>query len=525
MAIVRARHVAEPNVASQRGRAPRPNGAIDPRAPAQDGGAQDGTEATDVDVRADPALEDTRTTSIRQLFELSPGRTAQEFETTGAAPAYREPDPRLHPAMPQIARDSRPVLAARDSRPAMVAPTEPVPLVLAPGGRIGKYALGDRLGMGTFGLVFTARDTELDRDVALKVLNPTHVTNRDVLQRFLQEARASARIQHPGIVMVFDSGRIPTSTGETAYITMELLQGESLTSRLNRSGRLAPEVACEIARQVASALDAAHRADVLHRDLKPDNIYLVSDPAVPSGERAKVLDFGLAKLGRHGHTMSNTIFGTPRYMSPEQCRSSGEIDQRGDVYSLGCVLFELLTGRTPFDGDLRQLVERHQRATPPRARSFAPEISEGLDDLIDRMLAKDPAARPQTMGAVQRALQELGALSIGAAAAMLPLPAQLVAPAPAIPLQTAGGSGPRAFDPSSGSNAEILVPPPPPAPPRTPALMLPNEGRLRKRRAALIAATVVFVFAGLLTAIATREVALGGPPPPRPVPAVTSGSP
>ncbi len=124
-------------------------------------------------------------------------------------------------------------VSARDSRKAMVAPTEQVQLVLGPGGRIGKYELHGQLGMGTFGLVFAARDTELDRPVALKVLNPTHVTNRDLVQRFLQEARTSARIQHPGIVTVFDSGRVPSSTGETAFIVMELLQGESLTSRLN----------------------------------------------------------------------------------------------------------------------------------------------------------------------------------------------------------------------------------------------------------------------------------------------------
>jgi serine/threonine-protein kinase len=383
---LRAHRVAEPKVVTHRTRIPRANGAINVLVQ-----VHEGIDETVIDVCSVGALEDNETTSIRQLSEMMPTRPSQQ---------------------------------------SVAAPTEPVQLVLAPGGRVGKYELRQKLGMGTFGLVFSAHDTDLDRDVALKVLNPTHVTNRDVVQRFLQEARASARIQHPGIVTVFDFGRVPASTGETAFITMELLSGESLTNRLNRSGRLSPEVACEIARQVASALDAAHRADVLHRDLKPDNIYLVPDPAVPSGERAKVLDFGLAKLGRHGHTMTNTVFGTPRYMSPEQCRSSGQIDQRSDVYSLGCILFELITGRTPFDGDLRQLIERHQRAMPPRARSFAPEITEALDDLIDCMLAKDPAARPQTMGAVQRSLQDVGALSVGAATTMLPMAAQLVALAP-----------------------------------------------------------------------------------------------
>jgi hypothetical protein len=479
---MRSRRVADPELVT-RTRLPRPNGAIDVLAQ-----ARQGLEKTIVDVCAIGALEDSDPTSIRQLSERSPARPSQD-------------------SMPR--------------------PAEPAQLVLAPGGRVGKYELREKLGMGTFGLVYTARDTVLGRDVALKVLNPTHATNRDVVQRFLQEARASARIQHPGIVTVFDFGCVPASTGDVAFITMELLAGESLTHRLNRSGRMSPEAACEIVRQVASALGAAHRADVLHRDLKPDNIYLVPDPAMPSGERVKVIDFGLAKLGRHGHTMANTIFGTPRYMSPEQCRSSGEIDQRGDVYSLGCILFELLTGRTPFDGDLRQLVERHQRTVPPRAQHFAPEISHGLDDLIDGMLAKDPAARPQTMGAVQRQLEALGARSLAVATTMLPIAAQMVALAPAPPMAPAPlaafGSGPRAFDITA--DAEILVPAPAPAPPRrNPALMLPPEGRHNGKRNVILAAMVAFVIAGLLTAIATRDQALAGTAPaagaarPRPFP-------
>jgi len=444
----------------------------------------EGTAETSVDFQPVPAKEDNETTSVRQFSEIAFTRPSQD---------------------------------------SIAAPSSPPPgLVLAPGGRVGKYELREKLGMGTFGLVFTARDTELDRDVALKVLNPAHITNRDVLLRFLQEARASARIYHPGIVTVFDFGRVPTTFGETAFITMELLGGESLTSRLNRSGRLSPDVACEIARQVASALDAAHRADVLHRDLKPDNIYLVPDPAVPSGERVKVLDFGLAKLGRHGHTMTNTVFGTPRYMSPEQCRSSGQIDQRSDIYALGCVLFELVTGRTPFDGDLRQLIERHQRATPPRAKSFAPEISSDLDDLIDYMLAKDPVARPQTMGALQRALENVGAVSVGVAVTMLPMPAHMIAPAP-LQAHPVGGSGPRAF---AVSEAEILVPARPPAGARHPALMLPPARRQGRKRTVIVASAVAFVVAALLTAIATREPALAGTPTPqRPAAVRTSSAP
>jgi serine/threonine-protein kinase len=273
------------------------------------------------------------------------------------------------------------------------------------GSRVGKYELRGKLGRGAFGVVFTARDPSLDRDVAIKVLRPAHLANPTIVHRFLQEARAAARIAHPGIVTVHDCGQVETSHGMTAFIAMELLSGESLTRRLGRCGRLAPDAAVEIARQVASALEAAHRADVLHRDLKPDNIYLVPDPAMPSGERVKVLDFGLAKLGHAGHTQLQTVFGTPRYMSPEQGRSTAQVDHRSDIYSLGCILFELVTGRPPFAGDVRQLLLDHQHATPPRASSLAPATPAALDEVIAEMLAKDPLERPQTMGAVQRALR------------------------------------------------------------------------------------------------------------------------
>ncbi|HEY0988383.1 MAG TPA: serine/threonine-protein kinase, partial [Kofleriaceae bacterium] len=245
----------------------------------------------------------------------------------------------------------------------------------------------------------------LDRDVAIKVLRPNHLRNPTIVPRFLQEARATARIAHPGSVTIHARGQVETKAGPPAVIAMELLCGESLTARLTRTGRLPPEAAGEIVRQVASALDAAHRADVLHRDLKPDNIYLVPDPAIPSGERVKVLDFGLAKLGDNGETNVETVFGTPHYMSPEQCRSATQVDHRSDIYSLGCILFELVTGHVPFEGEVRDLIELHQFAVPPLASSIVPDLPPEMDVLIGEMLAKDPMHRPQTMGAVRRALQ------------------------------------------------------------------------------------------------------------------------
>ena len=329
----------------------------------------------------------------------------------------------------------------------------------------GKYELREKVAQGTFGVVFTARDLHLDRDVAVKLLNAAHLSNKEIVQRFLQEARAAARIAHPGIVTMFDCGQ---TEGAGAYIAMELLQGESLTARLQNAGRLAPAVAVELVRQVAHALDAAHEAGVLHRDLKPDNIYVVPDPATHSGERVKVLDFGLAKLGNNAQTQINTVFGTPRYMSPEQCRSATQIDHRSDIYALGCILFELVTGRTPFEGSLRELVDRHQRAPIPRASSFSMEVSPALDDLIMQMLQKDPALRPQTMAAVQRMLKSV------------------VHDLPAVAQMVALGSSPR-----------IFVPPP--------TIALPIKSRWpRLRRAPIIAAAIAFVVAGAVTAIAAR---------------------
>jgi tRNA A-37 threonylcarbamoyl transferase component Bud32 len=238
-------------------------------------------------------------------------------------------------------------------------------------GRVGKYLLLDRLGSGGFGVVFMAHDPSLDRDVAIKMLHPSHLTNAAVVRRFLQEARATARIAHPGIVTIHDCGLVETRHGVTAFIAMELLGGETLASRLGR-GTLEPATAAELARQVASALAAAHRADVVHRDLKPANIYLVPDPAMPSGERVKVLDFGLAKLGTEGGTDVQTVFGTAPYMSPEQRCSTAQVDARTDIYALGCILFELITGRTPFAGDpVRSLAPPRRFGAPP-ASALAP---------------------------------------------------------------------------------------------------------------------------------------------------------
>ena len=269
------------------------------------------------------------------------------------------------------------------------------------GTRLGKYELGQELGRGGFGTIHIARDHELGRDVAIKLLRREHAFKEHVVQRFLQEARAAARISHPGIVTVFESGIAP---GGDVYMAMELLAGETLAQRLKRAGRLAPGVAIELARQMASALAAAHDAGIIHRDLKPANVFLVRDPVVPTGERVKILDFGIAKLvddlGSNMQTHSMVMLGTPMYMSPEQCKSSAKVDTRSDIYALGCMLFEMVCGSAPFVGDSGELIAKHQLVPPPAVRDLAPHAPEPLALLIAAMLAKSPNDRPPTMHAV-----------------------------------------------------------------------------------------------------------------------------
>jgi serine/threonine protein kinase len=310
--------------------------------------------------------------------------------------------------------------------------------VIAPGARLGKYELKAQLGEGGFGVVYVARDVELDRDVALKFLLSEHTANGDILQRFLREARAAARIAHPGIVTVFECGQVSgtqSSADGTAFIAMELMRGETLAARLRKSGRLPVAVAMEIARQVASALDGAHRAGIVHRDLKPENVFLVPDRAVSMGERAKVLDFGIAKLGDIGPTTPKVqthalmVFGTPLYMSPEQCRSSANVDARSDIYALGCILFEMIAGTPPFDGEHGALIALHQLQPPPRLRSRAPETPLRIEELVDRMLAKDPVSRPATMALVEEALAPDAGLS-----PTVTVPANHSAPTIAVPV-------------------------------------------------------------------------------------------
>jgi serine/threonine-protein kinase len=246
------------------------------------------------------------------------------------------------------------------------------------------------------GAVYSAEHTLIGRVAAVKVLLPELSQNQEIVTRFFNEARAATAIRHPGIVEIYDFGY---HTDGSAYIVMELLQGEPLAARLAR-GRMAAQPALAIVRQISGALAAAHKKGIVHRDLKPDNVFLVPDPEVPGGERIKLLDFGIAKLANDGPNSSKTrtgsVMGTPTYMSPEQCRGVN-VDHRADIYSLGCMLFELCTGRPPFVGEgVGDVLAAHIHVPPPSVQSLAPDVPHELEVLAQRMLVKDPGQRMQT---------------------------------------------------------------------------------------------------------------------------------
>ncbi len=275
------------------------------------------------------------------------------------------------------------------------------------GTQIGSYRIERKLGEGGFGVVYVAMDTRLGRRAAIKQLLPELSGHRDIVERFFNEAKAAASINHPGIVEIYDVG---WHTDGSAYFAMKLLEGDSLAKRLREAGPLPIQIATTIARQVSSALVAAHARGIVHRDLKPDNIVLVADDEVAIGERATVLDFGIAKLfgdkPASQKTRTGMMMGTPSYMSPEQCRGAGEVDHRTDVYALGCILFEMLTGRAPFVAEgAGEVLGMHQFVDAPTVRSLRPDVPAELDALVTRMLAKKPEHRLAQMSELTLALQ------------------------------------------------------------------------------------------------------------------------
>ena len=269
------------------------------------------------------------------------------------------------------------------------------------------------IGSGGMGVVYVAEHLLLGRRAAIKFLHPQVSGEPDMVDRFFNEARAASAVKHPGIVEIYDFGYLDGR----AYLVMEYLDGESLLAQLRVDGTMPVERAVGIARKVASALAAAHDAGVVHRDLKPDNIYLVRDATdAPPEARGRVclLDFGVAKLLRNdgsfsaSTTATGVLVGTPAYMSPEQCRGGGQVDGRSDLYSLGCVLYGMLAGRPPFLGEGGgDVLAHHIFAVPEPPSAHTPVVPPELDAVVMRLLEKDPARRFQSARELGRTLGEI----------------------------------------------------------------------------------------------------------------------
>ena len=260
---------------------------------------------------------------------------------------------------------------------------------------LGRYRFERILGQGGMATVFSARDTRLARDVAIKLIRPEHFGDSELKARFEHEARTIARISHPGVIGLFDSGELPDGT---AFLVMEMLRGHDLAHVLLECGTGTPRQVAQLAREAGAALAAAHAAGVVHRDIKPGNLFLADDPA---GFRVKVLDFGLAKEMAHEHGLTRTgmVVGTPEYMSPEQVHG-WNVDARTDVYSLGAVCYEALLGRRAIRGeDLGRIMANVIDEVPPPASSVLPGVPEAASVALAAALAKDVFERPSDVAA------------------------------------------------------------------------------------------------------------------------------
>lgn len=331
----------------------------------------------------------------RCLREPAQVREAAVSPPSPAEPPQAAPSTAA-PANPAPSSAASPVVAGKPTRPDVspVVPASQRPRIL------GNYCLRRRLGEGAMGVVFEAEDLRSRKRVALKLMKPELANNPTSRQRFLREAQVASAINHPNVVAIHEVGEF----GEIPFIAMEYLVGESLRDRIKREGALAWREACRIAAAVADGLGAAHCQGLVHRDVKPANIWLQHP-----GQRVKLLDFGLVHLQDQDLelTQDGLAVGTPAYMSPEQIRGRA-VDGRSDLFSLGVVLYESLIGERPFHGNeimavIAQVLTHH----PPAPKQLRPDIPETVSDLVLQLLEKEAAARPKSAAEVAERLRQL----------------------------------------------------------------------------------------------------------------------
>lgn len=271
----------------------------------------------------------------------------------------------------------------------------------------GKYEIMRLLGAGGMGQVYQARHIDLGTSVAIKILHQSYAQDQESIERFKREARASAKVVHPNAVRVFDYG----AQGDICYLVMEYLEGESLRKRMNKIKKMSPETVLRFVEQVCYVLEIMHRKGIVHRDLKPDNIFFHTEDEI---ETVKVLDFGIAKVSastiteNQDHlTRPGTLMGTPHYMSPEQCQGSEELDGRSDLYSLGVIIYEMLSGRLPFEANNSlSVLYKHVNDPPPPLIEVAPELPLPIVTAVEKLLSKAPKDRFQTAKAFLEAFSE-----------------------------------------------------------------------------------------------------------------------
>jgi len=353
---------------------------------------------------------------------------------------------------------------------------ESAPISTLIGQTVGNYEVVSKLGEGGMGSVYLARHPRIGKQVALKVLHTEFASDTSIVDRFFTEAKSVNDIQHPNIVDIIDYGELPGPDGKPmVYFIMEFLDGQSVADLVGGQAPVDPERAFRIAAQIADALAASHRHKVVHRDLKPDNIFLIKRGRQP--DFVKVLDFGIAKLtgDQPGsrRTRTGIVIGTPYYMSPEQCEGKGNVDRRTDIYALGVVLFELLTGRVPFEGEgYGEILVQHLTQLPPRPGAIQPGMSPYVEVVCLKALEKQRENRYENMEQFQTALldpvafveQRGGVQAFLSGGANVRLASQ---PAPH-PAYTSAGRGqhgtpvPPGTPPPVGGGHAAAVPTPPP---------------------------------------------------------------